>query len=79
MKNKLIAIFKDMTFLLLTLIILTNLLSLWLGYPIWWTVKYGMILFAWSTAYILVKKGNSILLVTAIIGSILAITYPFFA
>jgi len=78
MKNKVMVIFKDLIFLLFALLVFSNLLSLWLGYPIWWVAKYNMILFGCNTAYILVRKGNSILLVTVIIGSILAIAYPFF-
>ena len=84
MKIKLITIFKDLTFLLFALLVLSNLLSVWLCYPIcWfaryeWLVKYGMILWACNAAYILVKKGNSVFLVTAIIGTIVAAAYPFF-
>ena len=78
MKNKVIAIFTDLTFLLFVLLVFSNLLSLWLGYPMWWIAKYNMILFGCNTAYVLVRKGNSVLLVTAIVGSILAMVCPFF-
>jgi len=78
MKNNLIAIFTDLTFLLFILFILSHLLSLWLGLSIWWTAKYGLGLFACNTTYILVQKGYSILLVTTIISSIVIVVFPFF-
>ena len=78
MKNKLIAIFKDPAFLIFAALVFGNLFGQWLGYSIWWTAKYALLLFACNTTYILVKKGNSIFLVTAIIGSIIAAIYPFY-
>lgn len=78
MKNTILKIVTDLQFLLFLGIIFSNLLGQWLGYPIWWTAKYGMLLFAYATGFNVIKKGNSVLLTTLIIGSILAVAYPLF-
>ncbi|MBP6869278.1 hypothetical protein KBC04_00120 [Candidatus Babeliales bacterium] len=78
MKNNLIAIFKDTAFLIFAALVFGNLFGQWMGYPIWWTAKYGATLIAYTTSYHLIKKGNSIFLVTAIIGSMLTAVYLLF-
>ena len=71
-------ILKDTTFLIFSAAVFGNLFGHWLGYPLWWTAKYGVLLMGWTTSYHLVKKGNSIFLVTAIIGSMLTAAYLIF-
>ena len=78
MKNKILNIFKDPAFLIFSALVFGNLIGQRLGYSIWWTAKYGAILMACTTNYHLVKKGNSVLLVTAIIGLMLTAVYIFF-
>lgn len=78
MKNKILKIFKDPAFLIFAALVFGNLFGQWLGYSIWWTAKYGAILMASTTSYHLIKKGNSVLLVTAIIGWMLTAVYLLF-
>ncbi|MGZ6255366.1 MAG: hypothetical protein ACXWL5_05225 [Candidatus Chromulinivorax sp.] len=78
MKNHMNNILKDTTFLLFLAMSLGNVFGQWLGCYVWWTAKYGLILFACGTIYHLVKQGNSVLLVTVLISSIVRIVYPFF-
>jgi FtsH-binding integral membrane protein len=77
MKNKIFNIVTDLTFILFLGLALSHVLSLWLGYPIWWTAKYSLILFAGSAIYQLIQKGNSVLLVTIMTTAILVVTLPF--
>ena len=77
MKHQLKKIFQDTTFLLFLCLALSHVLNNLFGYPIWWIAKYGLILFATSTAYQLIKKRNSVILVTVVVGSIVAMSLPF--